>query len=517
MSRRLHFRDSGIAILVAFSSISSWIFTVRYLEFGKSGSNIVDKDATVYGSSLETRVDAAIALGTDVDTAGFSLVQKTRRMMMGLRGDHQSSMDHASWLNELIAPHAAQSILHKSIIISSHDSALMQTVSISPQSTSAMAMESRTVPQSQSRPLREEFEFRLWINLLCVPALCVPALFWASTSEEAGPWVVIACYMFASKAMIILNEEAALNFKAKFLLVLIQMAVADVAVLCMQGRKVCDGQWRDLRKWSVVPFFFAGMLVTSMWALKEATPFAALIPRSLLPIISFGAEKLLFNTPPGVTSSMIISLLVTFAGMVLYGYADASVTTFGKVLIGINCWFTLLDRLVQVYFLKFSKDFSLSVPMCMLLNNSLGAIPVMGLAIGTGEISEWSSIVSGASSLTWFWVVISSGCGVCLGYAGLRAQKLVSGTLMLNLQNSNKIVLLAESLVISWICLRDRLQVFLRDRLQTVAWLGCAISLIGCLWYNFLRLPVETEQQADGGDAEEFLASGLSRIPPKYY
>merc|ERR1719277_1512419 len=120
-------------------------------------------------------------------------------------------------------------------------------------------------------------------------------------------------------------------------------------IVGMEWRKLTtsDWRWRDVAKWAIVPVAFAGMLLTSMFAFREATLCTILIIRNVLPIFTIIAEKSLFGTPKEMSSYLVLSLLVTFAGSILYGVADISATRFGKVLILINCIFTVMDRLVQ--------------------------------------------------------------------------------------------------------------------------------------------------------------------------
>merc|ERR1719454_1735457 len=105
-------------------------------------------------------------------------------------------------------------------------------------------------------------------------------------------------------------------------------------------------------------------------------------------------------------------------------------------------------------------------------------------ALASGEIPHWKSVMAEASSNTWLWVVLSSGCGACLGYVGLKTQQLVSGTTVLVLQNFNKVLLLATSAAV------------LGNSMPPLSWLGCAISIGSCCWYSALRLPAETKGTA---------------------
>jgi len=305
----------------------------------------------------------------------------------------------------------------------------------------------------------------------------VPALLWAATTAQ-NVWLICTCYVTASVAMNILNKVAAVAFSATFLLVILQMIAADIIVTAIEFPKMKCGRYQDLLKWSAVPLFFAGMLATSLWSFKEASLTAILIIRNILPIISFAAEKLLFNLPPQVPIAMVVSLLVTLAGSVMYGWADVSISSFGKMMILVNCLFTLADRLLQTQLLKRTPDFSISIPLCMVLNNTMGIIPLVALACATGEMHTWGFVLQNAGPTGWFWVVMS-GCGACLGYIGLKAQKILSGTTILVIQNFNKILIIIMGAEL------------FGEKFSFLSCVGCVVSLAGCFWYGHLRLPSE--------------------------
>merc|ERR1712183_666267 len=118
-----------------------------------------------------------------------------------------------------------------------------------------------------------------------------------------------------------------------------------------------------------------------MFAFKNASLTTILIMKNILPILTFGCEKALFNQPESVNWKVVMALLMTLAGTVLYGFVDISATNLGKVLIIVNSLFTILDRLVQSHLLKGHADFSMSIALCMLINNSLGIGPMLALAM----------------------------------------------------------------------------------------------------------------------------------------
>jgi len=316
-------------------------------------------------------------------------------------------------------------------------------------------------------------------QLVWLAVLALPLVLWISTSSKTTALSVCMCYTAASVSMNVLNKEAASNFPLTFLLVAIQMLFADIVIVCVEFNRLATGSRQDLAKWLVVACAFSGMLGTSMWVFKETTLTTILITRNILPLLSLLAEKYFFDTPKSVPISILLSLACVLVGSVVYGYGDVSITRFGEFLIMLNCIFTLVDRLLQTQYLKRTPNFSISLPCCMLLNNTIGIVPMMVFACTTGEIAQWKMVLTTSTSKTWLWVIMSSGCGACLGYVGLRAQKLVSGTTILVIQNLNKLLVLFLGSHI------------FGDRFTTLSLVGCIVSMTGCFWYGYLRLPAE--------------------------
>jgi hypothetical protein len=136
--------------------------------------------------------------------------------------------------------------------------------------------------------------------------------------------------MVASLAMNVLNKRAAKEFEGTCLLVIIQMLVSVVVIVCMERDKLKMDKWADFVRWLVVPFAFAGMLGTSIFAFKEASLTTILIIRNILPILSFGFEKAVFNQPESMCWKVVMSLAVTLIGSVLYGFADIPPRTLAR-------------------------------------------------------------------------------------------------------------------------------------------------------------------------------------------
>eukprot|EP00747_Dinoflagellata_sp_TGD_P163170 gnl/TRDRNA2_/TRDRNA2_181567_c0_seq1.p1 gnl/TRDRNA2_/TRDRNA2_181567_c0~~gnl/TRDRNA2_/TRDRNA2_181567_c0_seq1.p1 ORF type:complete len:420 (+),score=74.70 gnl/TRDRNA2_/TRDRNA2_181567_c0_seq1:43-1302(+) len=336
-----------------------------------------------------------------------------------------------------------------------------------------------SVTTVETRDSATTLEVRDWVVIALVPFL-----FYTCFSQRVPPVLVIICWCLSSFGMNVMNKLAATNFKATCLLVIIQMLVAD-AVMVVEYRKMFFEKWSDVLRWSIVPFFFAGMLCTSMIAFKMTTMSTVLILRNVLPLFSFTIEKYSFNVPAMVTTPLVLSMVVSLVGTMMYGAYNISVTSLGVVVIGCNCAITVMDRVLQRYFLA-SKDFTVSVPMCMIINNSVGIVPVLVFAGFLGEVNTWYATVMQASTRTWLWVLMSGLCGTCLGYLGLRCQKMISATTFLMLQNFNKISLIFFGVLT------------MGDQISGLSAMGCIISMLGTCWYGYVRLPTETPAVSKG-------------------
>eukprot|EP00747_Dinoflagellata_sp_TGD_P212883 gnl/TRDRNA2_/TRDRNA2_85921_c0_seq1.p1 gnl/TRDRNA2_/TRDRNA2_85921_c0~~gnl/TRDRNA2_/TRDRNA2_85921_c0_seq1.p1 ORF type:complete len:468 (+),score=80.15 gnl/TRDRNA2_/TRDRNA2_85921_c0_seq1:31-1434(+) len=322
------------------------------------------------------------------------------------------------------------------------------------------------------------------LHLLLALSLAT-CLFYASFASSPNPTMAICCWMVASFGMNIVNKKSSSSFRCTCLLVIIQMVCADM-VLLTQWRDLKYVKTTDLLKWTVVACAVAAMLATSMFAFKETTMSTVLILRNVLPLATIVIERQLMKRAPPLNSRIMVSMGLALAGTVMYGLDNWSVTRLGILLIGCNCVVTVLDRLLERYLLS-DEEFSVSLSMCMLVNNVVGIVPMFVLAIAMGEVYTWQRTITEATSLTWTWVALSAMIGTSMGFLGLRTQKFVSATTLLMLQNINKVALILFGVFA------------MGDNIQGLSLLGCAVSLCGSLLYGYFQLPAEAAQAAQAG------------------
>lgn len=301
----------------------------------------------------------------------------------------------------------------------------------------------------------------------------------AMNSEKAPFAAVVFGWAYASISMSLLNKHAVMIFPFTALLVSLQMAITDVTLLAAEGRGMRCGKWSDLVKWSAVPLLYTGVLATGLWALKVTTVSTVLVLRNVLPIFTLVAERSCLNKSGHVTVYVVLSMIVVVVGAVMYAYENVSVSPSAIGYVMLNCVVVVLDRLLQKSLLS-SDGFSLSPSFCLLVNNTVGILIMIVLAISTGEVWQWGDALSAADGSAWFWVCLTGLNGCCLGYLGIRTQKLVSATSFLMLQNANKVLLILLSVVI------------FGDIVTGVPMAGCVLSMLGAFWYGVLCLPSET-------------------------
>jgi len=306
-----------------------------------------------------------------------------------------------------------------------------------------------------------------------------------STSENAGAASTTVSWTMASVGMSIFNKEAAHRFEATLLLVILQMFMANIIIIATRYEELKIVNWASFARWLPVPFFFAGMLATSLLALKETTVTTVLILRNVLPLIAFAAEKSLFGIPKVISAGPIYALTATLIGTIIYGCDNISVTQYSALLIFLNCVMTVCDKLLQRRLLT-CPDFQESLATCMVTNNTIGVLPLLVLALGTGETSSWAGTVAEATASCWFLVILSGASGCALGYLGLRLGRLVSATMVLVLQNFSKLGVVCLGMILY------------QDALTAVAAGGCVISLGGSAWYSSLMMPRDPAPPVEG-------------------
>merc|ERR1719162_488987 len=129
-------------------------------------------------------------------------------------------------------------------------------------------------------------------------------------SPSAPVVVIVAGWACASISMSLLNKQATIVFPVAALLVALQMGITDIVLLATEHKNMTWGKNSDLLKWCVVPFFYASVLASGIWALKVTTVSTVLVLRNVLPLFALMAEKLFMTKSNPITLKVVGSMLV---------------------------------------------------------------------------------------------------------------------------------------------------------------------------------------------------------------
>ena len=99
--------------------------------------------------------------------------------------------------------------------------------------------------------------------------------------------------------MNVMNKAAISVFPLPMTLLVVQMLIADVVLFAICGPRRL---WNEIRehsdasaRWSLLTFFFAGGLVTSIMALNYGSVILMLVSRNVMPLFSLIVERQLLR------------------------------------------------------------------------------------------------------------------------------------------------------------------------------------------------------------------------------
>mmetsp|Transcript_7633 Transcript_7633/g.18912 ORF Transcript_7633/g.18912 Transcript_7633/m.18912 type:complete len:350 (-) Transcript_7633:52-1101(-) len=253
-----------------------------------------------------------------------------------------------------------------------------------------------------------------------------------------------------SIGMTVFNKLAIEAFPLPFMLVLFQMAVTVLCMLVFCWGSLHIGSWYDMLRWSAVAPLFAGVLLTSMFALKSAPMSLVIVFRGLAPMFGLAVESF-YPTPLKVTPVTMASLIVLLMGVALYSkelsWSSNHLAAIGWVLL--NNAFVVCNRLVQR--LMLAKDqwpVDISGPSLTLLSDLFAMAPLLVAAWIHGEYPALPAAISRLDARGMLWVALSCLVAVATSYINIWTQSLINATSFLVLATVNKFsVILIEVFV----------------------------------------------------------------------
>lgn len=259
-----------------------------------------------------------------------------------------------------------------------------------------------------------------------------------TSAEQAELLAGVSSFMVCSGGMMVFNKMAVTVMPLQCTLVGLQLAFTAVAVSVLGWSSLRVGSYADFLRWLRVVPCFAGMLLTSMFALSSASMTTVITFRAVAPLVTMIGERF-YPNPVAVTPMVCLSIICLVFGAVTYGSGMPSSDNgaIGWLLLNNAC--AIVERLLQRLMLaKDQAPVDISKPSMMLINNSIGFIVICVAGFLHHEVPEIPGAVGSLTHIAIFWIAASCIVSVGISYTGIWAQSLVTATTMLVLVNVNK-------------------------------------------------------------------------------
>lgn len=320
-------------------------------------------------------------------------------------------------------------------------------LTMSPNSWTPVFLDASSSPTS----VAVEQHQKLGSVIVCLPLVIFLCVAWALNFANKGLFptgsvrymaLVSASFGASSISMITLNKVCVEMTRAPSMLTALQMSFAVVATLALHWKEVVGADRRKMLRWCIVPVFYAGMLNSSLISFKYMSLSLMIVFRNLAPLITMPVENLMVDAKdaPKVSFPVVVALITMVIGAALstIGQSDASWIGLGVVVL--NTLIAVLDRLLQRRLLVLEcRDLPLSA--CMTLNNSLGMLPTLAMAMVMQEVQAIPAHQAAwTDPATLALIGLSGAMGMAIGFFGLMCQKAMTATSFQVLQNLNKIL-----------------------------------------------------------------------------
>lgn len=293
--------------------------------------------------------------------------------------------------------------------------------------------------------------------------------------DPTQTYLAASIWVFCSLGMMVFNKIAIAAFPLGCTLVALQMAFTVLTVTVVGWRSLHVGSLRDLLLWLRVAPFFAGVLLTSILALKDAPMSLVIVFRGLAPFFGLAVE-MFYPNPLQVNKLTVLSLMGMLIGVCCYARHMPGGSMYGVLWVILNNVFVIGDRLLQRLMLdKKQAPVDVSTASCTVINNLAGAIIMLIFAVGTHEFARVPEVVSGLDAYKGSIIGLTCVVGVGIAYAGVWLQSLISATSFLVLATANKFtVILIE------VC-------FMKEVMTQLQIVGASIVIISGVLYGTAR------------------------------
>mmetsp|Transcript_12857 Transcript_12857/g.29161 ORF Transcript_12857/g.29161 Transcript_12857/m.29161 type:complete len:373 (-) Transcript_12857:206-1324(-) len=256
-----------------------------------------------------------------------------------------------------------------------------------------------------------------------------------------------------SVGMHVLNKALMSNLQAPAVVSTVQMMLA----VLLTGPIFCGDllrlEGRVFGYWLIVPIFFAAMLCTSCYTYQYISLSLLTVVRNLAPLVVLPVERLVMppEKQPVITPLVVLALGVMIAGTVAYAGQVSQFSWIGIIFAVANMILASGDRLIQRYLLT-GPCKSMTSGACTVVNNSLGMIPAIVLALSSHQVARLHEQASGRAGVgdprILALLVMSGVVGIGICYLGFETQREISATSFFVLQNMSKVFVVGAGVIL---------------------------------------------------------------------
>merc|ERR1740115_574269 len=117
----------------------------------------------------------------------------------------------------------------------------------------------------------------------------------------------------------VFNKVAVTVLPLECTLVALQLVFTALAMVCCCWNSLHIGSRQDFMRWLVVVPLFTGMLLTSMFALSNASMTTVVTFRAISPLIALSIERF-YPNPLKVTPAIIACIMAMIGGAMIYAH-----------------------------------------------------------------------------------------------------------------------------------------------------------------------------------------------------
>lgn len=298
--------------------------------------------------------------------------------------------------------------------------------------------------------------------------------------------MVCASWASCSIGMVVLNKQLAMTLEAPALIAMAQMALGFGVLAAVWGKDLLAASRRQMAYWFLVSLSFAGILCSSMYTMQHISMSLFTVIRNLMPLITLPLEAVVMpvEKQPRIDVWIVISLLVTLVGAVLYAQGLRDVSRLGVLCALLNMSIVVGDKILQRRLLtQECKD--LQAVVCTMVSNLFGMLPCIALAFATGQVGELPRHRSDWTDPRVIAMLCFSGViGIGIGALGVEVQRHLTATSFMILHNFPEIAVIIIGVVI-----------FGDTVGSPVACSGLLVSLLGGFMYSRLQMRRSAEEK----------------------